>query len=40
MKPAVAGGYKRFNGLVFVPKKLEEKIIKRYHEDVREAGSA
>jgi RNase H-like domain found in reverse transcriptase len=29
-------GYKRFNGLIFVPKKMENKLIKRLHDDVRE----
>ena len=29
-------GYKRFNGLIFVPKKVEEKLLTRYHSDARE----
>lgn len=29
-------GYKRFNGLIFVPKSMEEQIIKRNHDDIRE----
>ena len=29
-------GFKRFNGLIIVPKNLEEDIIERFHADVRE----
>ena len=29
-------GYKRFKGMIFVPKKSEETVIKRYHDDIRE----
>jgi RNase H-like domain found in reverse transcriptase len=29
-------GFKRFNGLIIVPKSLEEDIIERFHADVRE----
>jgi integrase-like protein len=29
-------GFKRFQGLIFIPKKMEEKIIERIHDDPRE----
>jgi hypothetical protein len=29
-------GYKRFQGLILVPKELEQEIIARYHDDIRE----
>ena len=29
-------GFKRFNGLIFIPRSMEGKIIERYHDDVRE----
>ena len=29
-------GYKRFQGLVLVPKELEQEVITRYHDDIRE----
>jgi len=28
-------GLKRFQGLIYVPKKMEEKVLKRYHDDPR-----
>jgi transposase InsO family protein len=35
-KEIEADGFKRFNGLVIVPKKLETDIMQRYHTDIRE----
>jgi hypothetical protein len=29
-------GYRRFNGLILVPRTMEHEVIKRYHDDVRE----
>jgi transposase InsO family protein len=29
-------GYKRFNGLTLVPRTLEQEVIRRYHDDIRE----
>ena len=29
-------GTKRFNGLTFVPKKVESMVITRFHDDIRE----
>jgi hypothetical protein len=29
-------GFKRFNGLIFVPKKNEKAVIERFHDDIRE----
>jgi len=29
-------GFKRFNGLILVPKSMETPLIERYHDDVRE----
>jgi hypothetical protein len=29
-------GFKRFNGLIFIPKKKEKAVIERFHDDVRE----
>ena len=29
-------GYKRFQGLILVPKELEQELIARYHDDIRE----
>jgi RNase H-like domain found in reverse transcriptase/Reverse transcriptase (RNA-dependent DNA polymerase)/Integrase zinc binding domain/Chromo (CHRromatin Organisation MOdifier) domain len=29
-------GFKRFQGLVLIPKELEEKVMRRYHDDIRE----
>jgi hypothetical protein len=29
-------GYKRFKGMIFVPKNKEREVMKRYHDDIRE----
>jgi len=29
-------GFKRFNGLIFIPKEMEEKLIRRHHDEVQE----
>jgi Integrase zinc binding domain len=29
-------GYRRFQGLMLVPKELEQELIARYHDDIRE----
>ena len=34
--PTEADGYKRFNGLIFVPKQIEEEVVRRHHNDERE----
>jgi len=34
--PVNNDGYRRFNGLILVPKALEQEVIKRYHDDIRE----
>jgi transposase InsO family protein len=34
--PVDDDGYRRFNGLILVPKTMEEAVMKRYHDDVRE----
>jgi hypothetical protein len=34
--PIDGDGYKRFKGLIFVPKDKEQSVIERYHDDIRE----
>jgi hypothetical protein len=31
-----ADGYRRFNGMILVPKKLEEKVIRKHHDNITE----
>jgi len=37
--PLDEDGFKRFKGLVFVLREAEQKVIERYHDDIREGHS-